>query len=148
MAYNYQHKKVSAITALAVSPRRRRIALYLRFRHRSFKGPDVKRFLGLLLRHIPGPIIAVWDGASIHRHGDVQAFIQTHPRLLVEEFPGYAPELNPAEFVWCQTDSELANSLLKDQNHLLAKLTNKRRRLRRSPESLWACIAASDLPWP
>lgn len=136
------------MTALSVSPKRRRIALYLRFRRRSFKGPDVKQFLQLLLDEIDGPILALWDGASIHRQHDVQAFINAHPRLLIEPFPGYAPELNPAEFVWCQADSELANSLLKDQAHLMRRLNNKRRKLKRSQSLLWSCITASELPWP
>jgi transposase len=146
--YNFKHQKVSAISALAVSPQRRRIALYLQFRRRSFKGPDVRCFLQSLLRHIAGPLLVLWDGATIHRDRRVQAFIDAQPRLWLEEFPGYAPELNPAEFVWCQTDADLANSLLLDQNHLLARLSAKRRKLRRSQRLLWACIYASDLPWP
>jgi hypothetical protein len=147
LAYNFQHKKISAITALAVSPKRRRIALYLHFRRRSFKGVDVLRFLRSLLAQIQGPILALWDGAPIHRNGPIKDFITAHPRLLVEQFPGYAPELNPAEFVWCQTDAELANSLLIDQDHLLARLAGKRRKLKCSQPLLWSCIFASDLPW-
>ena len=148
MAYNYQHQKVSAITALAVSPQRRRIALYLRFRRHSFKGPDVRHFLQHLLRLIPGVIVALWDSAAIHRDRKVKAFARKHKRLHLKEFPGYAPDLNPAEFVWCQTDSDLANSLLKSQDHLMAKLVGKRRKLRRSRQLLWACLYASELPWP
>lgn len=148
VVYNYSHKKVSAMTALAVSPKRRRIALYLRFRRRSFKGLDAKRFLQALLKQIPGPILALWDRGRIHRDLAVKQLIADHPRLQVEEFPGYAPDLNPAEYVWCQTDSALANSLLKDQDHLMTKLVNKRRTLKRSSQLLWACILAADLPWP
>ena len=61
LAYNFQHKKLSAITALVVSPKRRHLALYLQFRRRSFKGADVLRFLKSLVAHIPGPIVALWD---------------------------------------------------------------------------------------
>src|SRR5205807_2840994 len=33
----------------------------------SYKGPDVVRFLQVLLREIPGNLLVIWDGASIHR---------------------------------------------------------------------------------
>jgi transposase len=105
------------------------------------------RFLRSLLAQIPGPIVALSDGAPIHRNGAIKDFVAAHPRLLVVQFPGYAPELNPAEFVWCQTDADLANSLLIDQEHLLARLDGKRRKLKRSQPLLWSCLFASDLPW-
>lgn len=142
-----KHKKISSINALAVSPKRKRVALYLHFRSRSIKGPDVKRFLCHLLKHLRGPIVLLWDQGSIHRHGEVKAFIQAHPRLVVEEFPAYAPELNPAEYVWCQSDSALANSAPEELSELKAMLITTKRRLCNSQELLWSCIYASDLPW-
>ena len=65
----------------------------------------------------------------------------------MEQFPGSAPELTPAEFIWCQTCFDLANSLLIDQDHLLARPDAKRRKLKRAQQLLWSCIYASDLPW-
>lgn len=135
------------MSALAVSPKRKRMALYLQFRKRSFKGPDVKRFLAYLLRHLRGPAVLLWDRGQIHRDRAVKAFVRRHPRLHVEEFPGYAPELNPAEYVWCQTDSALANSAPEDLDELKPMLVNTKRRLCRSQELLWSCIYASNLPW-
>lgn len=145
--YCFKHSKISAINALAVSPKRKRIALYLQFRRRSFKGPDVKRFLQYLLKHVRGPIILLWDKGRIHRDQEVNAWCEAHPRLQVEEFPGYAPELNPAEYVWCQSDSAVANSAPEELDELNAMLVNTKRRLSRSQALLWSCIYASDLPW-
>jgi hypothetical protein len=145
--YCFKHSKISAINALAVSPKRKRIALYLQFRRRSFKGPDVKRFLQYLLKHVHGPIILLWDKGRIHRHREVKAWCEAHPRLQVEEFPGYAPELNPAEYVWAQSDSALANSVPEELDELNAMLVTTKRRLSRSQDLLWSCIHASDLPW-
>ena len=142
-----KHNKISAINALVVSPRRKRIALYLQFRKRSFKGPDVKRFLQYLLKQVDGPIILLWDRGRIHRDHRVKAWCETHPRLQVEEFPGYAPELNPAEYVWCQADSALANSAPEDLDELKPMLVATKRRLLHSQDLLWSCIYASDLPW-
>lgn len=145
--YKLQHQKLSAISALAISPRRRRIALYLQIRQRAFKGPDVQRFLHYLLKQLRGPIILLWDQSPIHKHGTVYKFGQAHPRLQIEEFPGYAPELNPAEYVWCQSDSALANSRPEELTELKALLVATKRRLRNSQDLLWSCIEASDLPW-
>lgn len=147
VSHKFSHAKLSAVSALVVSPKRKRLALYLRFLRHSVKGPDVKRFLRLLLKHLRGPIILLWDQGSIHRHREVEAFLQAHPRLRVEEFPGYAPELNPAEYVWCQTDSALANGAPEGIAELKASLTSVKRRMRKSQNLLWACIYASDLPW-
>ncbi len=145
--YRFKHDKISAMGALAISPKRKRIALYLRFRRRSFKGPDVQRFLQDLLRHLRGPIILLWDGGSIHRDRAVTAWCVNHPRLHIEPFPGYAPELNPAEFVWCQSDSALANSAPAELDELHNMLHATKRRLARSQALLWSCVYASDLPW-
>jgi transposase len=147
VAYCFSHKKISAINALAVSPRRKRMALYLQFRRRSFKGPDVKRFLHYLLAHVRGPIILLWDKGRIHRDSKVKSWCEKHPRLQVKEFPGYAPELNPAEYVWCQADSALANSKPEELDELSSMLVVTKRRLLRSQDLLWSCIYASDLPW-
>jgi transposase len=145
--YLLSHQKVSAINALAVSPKRKRIALYLHLRSRSVKGLDVKHFLKSLLEHLRGPVVLLWDRGPIHRDGDVQTFIDNHPRLYVEEFPGYAPELNPAEYVWTQADSALANSAPEELAELKGLLAAVKRRVRRSQNLLWSCIYASDLPW-
>ncbi len=147
MHYKLQHQKLSVISALAVSPRRRRIALYLQIRRQAFKGSDVQRFVKYLLQQLRGPVILLWDQGPIHKHRLVREFAQAHPRLQVEAFPGYAPELNPAEYVWCQSDSALANSRPEDLAERKALLSATKRRLRNSQDLLWSCIEASDLPW-
>jgi len=145
--YLFSHKKLSALSALSVSPQRKHIALYLQFRGRSFKAPDVQEFLKQLLKHLRGPIILLWDSGPIHTDGGVQAFIERHPRLHCEHFPGYAPELNPAEFVWTQADATLANSTPEDLKELKTLLGKSKRRLHNSQQLLWSCIQAADLPW-
>lgn len=130
-----------------MSPKRRRLALYLRCRPRNFSGLDIRAFLQHLLRHLHGPVDLLWDRGSIHRRREVRAFLAKHPRLRVHYFPAYAPELNPAEYVWARTDRALANSAPDDLAELRRNLDTSVRRLRRSQRLLWACIYASDLPW-
>jgi transposase len=69
---------------------------------RSFKGPDVVRFLRHALRRISGKLLVIWDGSPIHRSRAVKNFLSdgAAARLQLEQLPGYAPELNPDEGVW------------------------------------------------
>ena len=145
--YVYKQDRISAISALAVSPKRRRVALYLRLRTRNLTGLDVRAFLHHLLRHLRGPVVLLWDRGPIHRRKEVKQWITAHPRLQVEEFPAYAPELNPAEYVWAQTDRALANSAPAHLGQLHGLLKTSVRRIRGSQSLLWSCIYAADLPW-
>jgi putative transposase len=146
--HSYRQDRISAISGLAVSPRRRHLALYLRLRKRNLKGPDVLLFLIHLLKHLRGHVFLLWDRGSIHRYSKVKAFIRAHPRLHVEFFPAYAPELNPAEFVWNQADRALANTSAEDLDELDGMLRCSTRRIRHSQRLLRSCIHASELPWP
>ena len=130
-----------------MSPRRQRLGLYVRFQGTNFTAGAVAAFLRALLRHLRGPIILLWDRASIHAGPGVAGVLRAHPRLQVERFPAYAPELNPAEFVWTQAKGALANGAPVDLADLSQRLRRATRRLRRSQDLLWACIAMSDLPW-
>jgi alkylated DNA nucleotide flippase Atl1 len=75
--------------------------LYMMAQGHSLKSPDVVRFLQHLLRHIPGKILVLWDGAPIHRGQVVKDFLTNggSERIWLERLPGYAPELNPDEGV-------------------------------------------------
>lgn len=68
----------------------------------SSRGPDVVRFLPFLLREIPGTILVIWDGATIHRWKVLNAFVAQPggTRMQLEHVPGSAPEVNPMEGVW------------------------------------------------
>jgi transposase len=145
--YLYKQDRISAISALAVSPKRKRLALYLTLRTRNLTGLDVRAFLHQLLRHLRGPVVLLWDRGPIHRRLEVRQWIMAHPRLQIEEFPAYAPELNPAEYVWAQADRALANSVPTDMRQLHGLLRNSIRRIRGSQRLLWSCLYASDLPW-
>lgn len=147
VSHRYRHDRLSAISALAVSPRRRRLALYLHCRARNLTGLDIRAFLHHLLRHLRGPVALLWDRGTIHRRREVHAFIARHPRLRVHYFPAYAPELNPAEFVWTQADRALSNGAPDDLPELRRTLGSAVHRLRGSQSLLWSCIYASNLPW-
>lgn len=112
MRYLYEQDRLSVISALAVSTKRRWVALYLRLRRHNLTGLDVRAFLQRLLRHLRGPVVLLWDRGTVHRRKAVIQWITAHPRLHVEEFPAYAPDLNPAEYVWAQADRAWPTVLL------------------------------------
>lgn len=143
----FKQDKLSVISALVVSPRQRRLALYLHCEERALNGLDVRSFCRALLRHLRGAVVLVWDRGTIHKRNEVQVYLLQHPRVHPHYFPAYAPELNPAEHIWNQADSALANGAPDNLAELRGQLRQSIRRLRGSQRLLWSCIYASKLPW-
>jgi putative transposase len=57
--------------------------------------------LRLLDKHPDQTIYVVWDNASTHRHGAVEAVVkQAQGRLVLLYFPTSSPWLNPIEMLW------------------------------------------------
>ena len=140
--------KISAISALTISPKKRRLGLYCRFHpNKNIRAPQVVQFLEHLLRHLRGHVVLLWDRSLTHRAKVVAQFLMRHRRLHVHLLPPYAPELNPDELVWRNMKRSMANSLPRDLPHLQRQLQKPLKRLRRSQRLLWSCIKASDLPW-
>ncbi len=146
--YSYRHDRISAIAALTVSARRHHMGLYVRFQQNNFKAPDVVNFLRMLLQHLRGNVVLLWDGASIHKGPFVAELRRRYPRLHVEPFPGYAPELNPTEYVWGDFKGHDANSLPLNKQDIRQKLHANTRRVRRSQAKLRSFVLASELPSP
>lgn len=146
LVHRYSHDKLSAISAVSVSPRRQRLGLYCHFHFTNISELEVVAFLRLLLRHLRGHVVLLWDGGSIHRGAAVQQLLARHPRLHVERFPAYAPELNPDEQVWNHFKATLANGCPLTLDALLDDLSGVARRARRSPALLRGFICESDLP--
>lgn len=99
----------------------------------TIKGPQVVEFLKHLVRHIKKPLLVIWDGLTAHRSRVVQDFIDSlNGRLKIERLPAYAPELNPAEYIWGYLKThELPNLCPDDFAQLGGEATNALRRMRR-----------------
>lgn len=145
--HRYRRDKISAISAVTVSARRRRVGLYIHFHpDQNITHVEVAVFLRALLRHLHGHVLVVWDGGSIHKGPDVRTLLARCPRLHVERFPGYAPELNPDEFVWAHFKAALANGRPDDLDELLEALCRLTTKVRKRPDLIRSFIAGSDLP--
>lgn len=147
MWHRYRHDKVSAISAVTVSARRRRVGLYLHLHpDTNITHGEVAVFLRALLRHLRGQVIVLWDGGRIHKGPDVRALLARCPRLHVEPFPGYAPELNPDEFVWAHFKTTLANGRPDTLDELMRALGRITRQARQRPDLIRSFVTASELP--
>ncbi len=117
--------------------------LFSHIQEESYRGPAVVAFLRQLLRQIPGKVLVIWDGAPIHRCQPIKEFLAAGAarRLQLEQLPGYAPELNPAEGVWnLLKRRELKNRCCQDLEELRWELGLALRRLRRRRHLLIACF--------
>jgi transposase len=141
----FKQDKVSAVGALSISPIRKRIRLFLRFKSRNITSKHIVQFLQYLLRHLQGHVFLVWDGSTIHRSKKVTEFLHRHPRIHTFRFPPYAPELNPIEFFWSQIDSDLANGRPADLGQLSYQLHKSTRKKRSSQKMLRSCLHRSGL---
>ena len=115
---------------------------YFRLYPTTIRGPQVIDFLGHLLRHLPGKLLVVWDGLSAHRARVVSDFSRAQgERLAIEWLPGYAPELNPVEYIWGYwKHHELPNFCPRDFTQLSHQAGRALRRMRRRPlliRSFW-----------
>ncbi|MFT3990943.1 MAG: IS630 family transposase [Luteolibacter sp.] len=115
----------------------------------SIKGPQVVGFLRALVRHTRQPLMVIWDGAAIHRSRLVADYIaSTDGRIIAERLPPYAPELNPAEYIWAHLKQhEIGNLLVREAWELSHQATAALRRMRRRPRIVRACFIQADL-WP
>ena len=148
LRHSYRRDKISAIGILTVSPEGRRMGLYTRFHANNITGLEIISFLRQLLRHLRGHVFVIWDGGKIHRSRDVKAFLVKQTRLHVYRFPGYAPELNPVEYVWTHGKRDLSKSIHETRSQLGSHLRRSLGRIRGCQRLLRSCINHSELPWP
>ena len=102
-----------------------------------------------LVRHIPRPLLVVWDGLPPHRSRLVRDYIESlQGRIELAYLPPYAPELNPVEYIWAHwKHHELPNVCPKDYWQLSEAARRTLRRMRRRPRLITAFWKQSSL-WP
>jgi transposase len=141
--------KISAISAIALSPRRQLPGLYfwLLPDKQNFHGEEVVAFLKQLRRHLRR-FTVIWDRNQIHsRSRVVRAYLAEHPEIVAEDFPGYAPELNPDELVWCWTKyGRLSNYAAPDLRELRERVGAELGYLRDHPYALLDFVDHTELP--
>lgn len=122
--------------------------LYKQIWNTSIKGENVVKFLEHLLTHIPGKIMVIWDGASIHRCKAIKEFLSdgAAERIHLERLPGYAPDLNPDEGVWQYLKCvSLKNICFENLDQLKKKLIKAIHRFRARKDLIAGCFAGARI---
>ena len=141
LQYHFNWKTFSVVAGLTVCN------FYFQLFDGAIRSAQVIEFLHHLLRHLPGRLLIVWDGAGIHRSRAVREFVGSLGRRIhLEYLPAYAPELNPAEYIWGHLKQhELANFCAKHGWELTLRATQSLRRMRRRPRLITAFWKQAEL---
>jgi len=145
--HHFSNERISVIAGISVSPTRRRLGLYGMFFWDNIAQEEVVVFLHEVLRHLRGHVFALMDNSNTHKGAPLQALCQRFPRLHLEHFPAYAPELNPEEGIWGLLKGTLANGRPDDMQDLEGQLQQEFRSLAQSQRKLRGCIQQSELPF-
>jgi len=131
---------ISAITPLG--------QLLMQVHEQSICGAQVVAFVRHLLRHIPGKLLIIWDGARIHHCNAVKEFLAAGgaKRVHLERLPAYAPDLNPDEGIWRYLKHvELRNVVCQDVEELRYELRLATARVRHKAHVIPGCFAQARL---
>jgi transposase len=111
----------------------------------SFNGSVFIDFCRRLLADASGPVFLVLDGHPVHRSKAVKAFAaSTGGRLRLCFLPGYAPELNPDEWVWKHVKHDrIGRAGVTDPDDLKAKALAALHRLQKLPEVVCSLVAST-----
>ena len=140
-------KSRSVIGVILCTASGRAPKLFVRIFKDTITADKVIRFFKELRRHVKGKIILVWDRLPAHRAKKVQAFLDTQKHwLTVEWLPGYAPELNPVEYLWSAAKAkDWANLYVDTIGDVEVNIRKGARRFRRNPNLITSCLKASTL---
>lgn len=126
-----KRRQLSTAVAFTLSGR-----IYKRNFNHAICGTDFVVFLRHLQRWVPGPLLLIWDRLQVHRRAAVKSYLSKHPEIMVEELPGYAPELNPGEDCHGDVKRHLLNATPEDIKQLRDQADRGFARLRHRPDLL------------
>lgn len=140
--YHFNWHQLSAIAGLTFWN------FYFRLIPGAINGEQVVDFLKALCVQIKRPLLIIWDRLQAHRSRLVKQFVESRNGALQLEFlPGYAPELNPVEAIWCHLKPhEMANFLAEDFAHLNQFARNRLKSMQRRPRLIAAFWKQAELP--
>jgi transposase len=144
-----KHDRISAISCVTLSPKSMRAGLYSWFLvDHNFRGEDVVEFLKYRTAQVPGPWTVVWDRNNIHSPSKlVRAGLARPPRVVVEDFPSYAPDANPDEWVWSWAKyGKLCNLCPADLEHLMDAIWEALEELKHRPRLLDSFLLDAGVP--
>jgi transposase len=148
MKYQSKHRqKVSVQGSLILSPDGRVEAMRSRMHEDSYvDSRKTAEFLRGLLREWHGPLTVVWDRGNMHKGPHVRAVLEEFPRLSIEQFPPYCPDLNPVEWAWgWMKYGRMANLCPRDLRHLSSEVAKTLAQAAEKPTMLQGFCHAAHL---
>jgi transposase len=142
------HGRISVISAITFIPERRQANLLFRLLpdNANFNGALTLDFLRQIQARVRRPITLVWDAVPFHCSAPVTDYLDSHSRMLVEEFPPYASELNPVDNVWSYIKfGRLANYAPCDLTQLRETVTSELLRVQKRPDLLHGFLRRTGL---
>jgi len=150
--YKAGHReKVSVAAALWLPPLRDRLHLaYQTLVNGYFSNAEVAEFLSGAVQGLPGPVIAIWDGGTMHKGDSIRELVEeSQGRLEIEPLPAHAPELMPVEFLWRWLKyGRLCNFAPRDAHHLNQAVVRELDAIWDNQVLLSSFFHDSDLPLP
>jgi len=139
--------RLSAISAVTVSPARRRLGLYFDILDHNVRTDDFEAFVAFVLRRLGRSVILVLDRYAVHRAAAKRLRERFGRRVSIEWLPAYAPELNPDEQVWNRAKyTDLANFIPQNVQELGRAMAASFRRTRGQQALLRSFFRHAELP--
>ena len=142
------HGHISVGSAISISPTRKHLSFYheLLPDNMNFRADSVVRFVSHVCHRLSGPITFLCDARPIHCTKLMRAFLERHTSIEIEEFPPYAPELNPVDRAWGYLKhGRLANYAPCTTHELRKRLTSEFCALKCRQEVLAWCVRKAEL---
>lgn len=117
--------------------------VFLKTYEHAISSEQVIEFLKFLQRQLAGLLLVVWDGSPIHRSKKLKLYLSNGAakRIHLERFPGYAPELNPTEWLWSYLKvHQLANVACDTLPEIASLLHKAKTRLKQKPDLIKSFI--------
>jgi transposase len=142
LQYSFNWKQLSLIAGASFW------RIYFRFFYGAIKGPQLVEFLKALRTQIKGKLLIIWDGLPAHRSRLVRDYVDSlEGDIVLERLPGYAPELNPVEYLFGYAKQrELANLCLDTIDEVRRYATRRLRSMQRRPTLVRAFWQQAELP--
>ena len=148
LRHRFNWDRLNAIGAIHCRPDGSQCDLLFALQEQTINEDSVIHFLEQL-RSERGDrrTVLLWDGLPAHRSRKVQAHIAAQKDwLTVERFPGYAPELNPVEYVWSSVKTKHVANICPDAiDGLTDVVDNAAKTIGEDDEVLYGCLVGSSL---
>jgi transposase len=115
LRHRFNWKRLSLAGALVYEPDGSDAHLVFELRPGAYNDETLIEFLSDLNDIERRPVLLIWDGLPAHRSRRMTDWVQSQRNwLLVEQLPGYAPDLNPLEQAWGNLKSQELANLCRD----------------------------------